>query len=71
MANDRCFLHKSTSARYRSERRKSGGRANKRGLNTKVHMAIDAFGMPVRLIVTSGTIADSSQVCGLIKRNRS
>ena len=35
-------------------------------LNTKVHLAVDAWGMPVYLTVTSGTIADSSQAHILI-----
>ena len=30
----------------------------KGGLNTKIHLAVDAHGMPVRFFVTSGTIAD-------------
>ena len=32
-----------------------------KGLNTKIHLAVDALGMPVKLTVTSGTVADSSQ----------
>ncbi|MBR1601833.1 MAG: IS5 family transposase [Synergistaceae bacterium] len=40
---------------------------NKRGLNTKIHMAVDAAGKPVRFIVTSGTVADCSQAKDLIK----
>ncbi len=30
----------------------------KRGLNTKLHLAVDAHGMPVRVFVTSGAVAD-------------
>ena len=33
---------------------------NKRGLNTKIHIAVDSFGIPMKIIITSGTIADSS-----------
>ena len=37
-----------------------------KGLNTKIHLAVDAFGMPVDLTVTSGTVADSFQADKLI-----
>lgn len=39
----------------------------KGGLNTKIHLAVDASGMPVRFLVTSGTIADSTQISQLIQ----
>ena len=35
--------------------------AYKRGLNSKIHLVVDSFGMPVCFTVTSGTVADSSQ----------
>ena len=38
-----------------------------RGLNSKLHMAVDSHGMPVRLTVTGGTAADSSQALSLIE----
>jgi len=38
----------------------------KGGLNTKIHLAVDAHGMPVRVIVTSGTEADCKYACDLI-----
>ena len=37
-----------------------------KGQNSKIHLAVDAFGMPVDLIVTSGTVADSTQADKLI-----
>ena len=37
-----------------------------KGLNTKIHLAVDAHGMPIRAIVTSGTVADCTQACTLI-----
>jgi len=37
-----------------------------RGLNTKIHLAVDANGMPVRVFVTSGTTADCTQAVALI-----
>ena len=46
---------------------KSGDGAYKRGLNTKLHLAVDSHGMPVRLIVTEGTTADSTQAIPLIE----
>ncbi|PIR38567.1 MAG: IS5/IS1182 family transposase [Alphaproteobacteria bacterium CG11_big_fil_rev_8_21_14_0_20_39_49] len=39
---------------------------HKRGLNTKLHLAVDAFGMPVRIIITQGTTADCTQARRLI-----
>ena len=38
-----------------------------KGLNSKLHMATDSHGMPVRLAVTEGTVADSSQALPLIE----
>ncbi|WP_300858289.1 IS5 family transposase, partial [uncultured Desulfovibrio sp.] len=40
---------------------------NKRGLNTKIHLAVDAHGMPVRFFVTSGTTADCTIAAQLIE----
>lgn len=39
----------------------------KRGLNTKIHLAVDANGMPVRILVTEGLRADCKEAIGLIK----
>lgn len=39
----------------------------KRGLNTKIHLAVDAHGMPIRLLVTPGTTADSTKANELIR----
>jgi transposase len=36
------------------------------GLNSKVHLAVDAAGMPVRIIITDGTTADCTQAESLI-----
>ena len=36
------------------------------GLNSKIHLAVDAHGMPVRVIVTEGTRADCKEACALI-----
>ena len=39
---------------------------DKRGLNSKLHLAFDAHDMPVHLLLTSGTAADCSQAMALI-----
>ncbi|WP_300787612.1 IS5 family transposase, partial [uncultured Desulfovibrio sp.] len=41
-------------------------KAHKRGLNSKIHLAVDARGMPVRVIVTEDTRADCKVACALI-----
>ena len=46
--------------------RQSGDGQDKRGLNSKILLAVDAHGMPVRIIATSGTAADCSQAVALI-----
>ncbi|WP_424948215.1 IS5 family transposase [Candidatus Spongiihabitans sp.] len=45
---------------------KSSYESDKRGLNTKIHLAVDAHGMPIRFIVTKGTRADCTQASALI-----
>nr|WP_233575850.1 IS5 family transposase [Noviherbaspirillum saxi] len=67
MADDRCQSHQGACARRGSPGRQSGHRAHKRGLNTKIHLAVDAHGMPVRVLVTSGSIADCTQAGKLIE----
>ena len=37
------------------------------GLNTKIHLAVDAHGMPLRVIITQGTTADCTQASRLIE----
>ena len=39
----------------------------KGGLNTKLHLAVDSHGMPVRVCITSGTTADCTQAGYLIE----
>ena len=38
----------------------------KGGLNTKLHIAVDSHGLPVRMIVTDGNMADCTQAKPLI-----
>ena len=37
----------------------------KGGLNTKIHLAVDAHGLPVRIALTEGTRADPQEAVGL------
>ena len=67
MVNDRCELYKTTSICIRGKRGKSSNGQNKKGLNTKIHLAVDANGMPVRVIVTEGTREDCNEAVHLIE----
>lgn len=51
---------------FRSGWGKSRHGAYKGGLNTKIHLPVDAHGMPVRILVTAGTVADCKQAIALI-----
>ena len=67
MAYDRCESCQSSSPCSRSKRWESGYDPHKRGLNTKIHLAVDAHGMPVRILVTEGTRADCQEAVHLIE----
>lgn len=67
MDYDRCDLLQMSSACSGRTRWKSGDLAHKRGRNTKVHVAVDAFGMPIRAIVTDGTTADCKKTVELLR----
>ena len=67
MADDRREPYQSASSCRRCERWQSGYGPYKRGLNTKIHLAVDAHGMPVRMLITEGTRADCSQAEHLIE----
>ena len=41
--------------------------AVQRGLNTKIHLAVDAQGLPVRIVITEDSRADCTQAGRLIK----
>ena len=47
--------------------RKPGHCPHQRGLNSKLHLAVDSHGMPVRVMVTEGTAADCTQALPLIE----
>ena len=67
MADDRHQLYQSASPGNRSKGRQSGYVQDKRGLNTKIHLAVDAHGMPVRILITEGTRADCKEAVHLIE----
>ena len=67
MADDRREPYQSASSCRRCERWQSGYGSHKRGLNTKIHLAVDAHGLPVRMLITEGTRADCSQAEHLIE----
>ena len=67
MAYDRCESLQGSSSRRRSKGRQSGYEPHKRGLNTKIHLAVDSSGMPVRAIITEGTRADCREAIHLIE----
>jgi len=66
VAYDRCVSLQGSSARCWCCRWQSSNESHKRGLNTKIHLAVDANGMPVRFIVTEGTVADCTKAIELI-----
>lgn len=66
MADDRYQPLQSPSPCGRGQGRQSGYGPHKRGLNSKIHLAVDAYGMPVRVAVTAGTTADCTQAAALI-----
>ena len=67
MADDRRHAYQGSSARGGRQGRQSGYEPHKRGLNTKIHLAVDAFGMPIRMLITQGTRADCTQASKLIE----
>ncbi len=67
MADDRRHACQSPSRCYGCPRRNAGRGSNKRGLNSKVHLAVDAHGNPLRVLVTKGTRADCKEAENLIE----
>ena len=67
MADDRRQPLQSPSSCGGCQGRQSRHVAHKRGLNTKLHLAVDAHGMPVRVVITEGTTADCTQASRLIE----
>ena len=67
MVDDRRKSYQSASSCGWGSRWKSGHVQNKRGLNTQIHLAVDANGMPVRILITEGTRADCKEAVHLIE----
>ena len=67
MADDRRQPDQGASPRSGSERRQSGYIQDKKGLNTKIHLAVEANGMLLRILVTEGTRADCKETVHLIE----
>ena len=67
MAHDRFNTCKSASPCSRCKGWQSRHGSLKRGLNTKLHVAVDAHGMPLKIIITKGTRADCTQAAELIE----
>jgi transposase len=67
MAHDRCKSLQGSPPCKWSKRRQSRHEPHKRGLNTKLHLAVDSNGMPVRALITQGTTADCTQAIQLIE----
>ena len=67
MVDDRCESHQGSSSCSRCARRQPGHGSYKRGLNSKIHLAVDAHGMPVRMLVTTATTADCTQAERLVE----
>ena len=67
MADDRCQPLQGASSCGGGARWQRGNGAYKRGLNTKIHLAVDAHGMPVRILATEATRADCSLAGELIE----
>ncbi len=67
MADDRRQPLQGSPACRRSQGWQSGHEPHQRGLNTKIHLAVDAFGLPVRVLITQGTTADCTRAGRLIE----
>ena len=67
MADGRRDTLQGTSARGRSNWRQRKHGPHKRGLNTKIHLAVGAVSLPFRATVTEGTRADCKEAIALIQ----
>ena len=67
MLNDRRKSYQSSPTCCWCGKRESEDEPDKRGLNTKLHLAVDKNGLPIRAIITAGTTADCSQAEYLIQ----
>ena len=66
MINDRLNLYKKSSAFKRCSRRESSHIKDKMA-NSKVHLFVNGYSMPINFIVTDGSRTDRKKVIHLIK----
>ena len=67
MVNDRFNVCKSSSVFTQYPRRESSYIEDKRGLNSKIHLAVNEYGMPINFIVTDGSCANCREAIHLTK----
>lgn len=67
VVDDRRESLQSSPTRCGRSWRQSSDEPLKRGLNSKIHLAVDAHGMPVRIVITDGTSADCTKARELIE----
>ncbi|MDP6751483.1 MAG: hypothetical protein QGH37_31580 [Candidatus Poribacteria bacterium] len=60
MVNDRGWSSQSSAACGSGGKRESEDESDQRGLNTKLDLARDQNGRPIRAMITAGTTADRS-----------
>ena len=67
VVDDRCVALQSSSARVGRDWRQRRYGPHKRGLNTKIYLAVDAVVLPIRAAVTDGPRADCKEAIPLIQ----
>ena len=67
MVDYRCKSYQGSSPCDWRAWRQPGYGSHKRGLNSKIHLAVDAHGNPVRMFITAGTTADCTQAGRLVE----
>ena len=67
MVNDRFNLCKRSPAFMQGSQRESNYIKDKRGLNSKIHLVINEYGMLINFIVTDELCADYKEAIHLIK----
>ena len=67
MVNYRFNLCKRASAFIRCLRRESSYIKDKRGLNSKIYLVVNKYGMPINFIVADGLCANCKETINLIK----
>ena len=68
MVDGGCDVYQGSLSGNECSGRQSNHGSSKRGLNTKVHLAVDAHGRPLRATITSGTVADCTEFRNLLEK---